>query len=262
MNSNVYEMRGIPTEDPRLAELWDLGCEGMWEAERDGETVLLAFFPAPIELAIPGEWTMVEQRDWVGEYQQTLKPFTVGPLIIAPTHATVRVEAFQRVLWIDPGMAFGSGHHETTSMAIGALTRADLRGKTVLDVGSGSGILALAAELLGAAAAYGIDTDPGTVPVAQQNAAANGLRAKFAVGTTETVPLQTRYDVLVANLYAELHVELFADYAALLPAAGRLILTGILAAKAGLVRHAVPAEFELAHTETAGEWVLFELEKR
>lgn len=262
MNSNVYEMRGISTEDPRLAALWDRGCEGLWEEERDGETVLLAFFPEPIELALPGNWVTIEQRDWVGEYQQTLQPFTVGPLIIAPTHSTVTVQAFERVLWIDPGMAFGSGHHETTSMAIGALTRTDLHGKTVLDIGAGSGILALAAELLGASAAYGIDTDPGTVPVAQQNAENNGLRAKFAVGTIDSVPLKSRYDVLVANLYAELHVELFPAYGKLLPPGGRLYITGILAAKAGLVRHAIPAEFTLLHTETAGEWVLFELEKR
>lgn len=262
MNSDVYKMRGVSTEDPRLAKLWDLGCEGMWEEEQDGEAVLLAFFPQPLELSIPGEWIVVEQRDWVGEYQQTLQPFTIDPLIIAPTHSTVTVQPFQRVLWIDPGMAFGSGHHETTSMAISSLARRDLRGKTVLDVGAGSGILALAAELLGASEAYGIDTDPTTVRVANANAEANGLRAKFAVGTLGTVPLKAHYDVIVANLYAELHAELFQAYADLLPSTGNLYLTGILATKAGLVRHAIPDSLSLNHIETAGEWVLLELEKR
>lgn len=261
MNSDVYEMRGVSTEDPRLAQLWELGCEGIWEEERDGETVLIAFFPAPLELPIPGEWTVIEQRDWVGEYQQTLQPFTIEPLIIAPTHSTVSVNAFQRVLWIDPGMAFGSGHHETTSMAILSLTRTELHGKTVLDVGSGSGILALAAELLGASAAYGIDTDPATVKVARANAQANGLRAKFAVGTLDTVPLKTQYDVIVANLYAELHAEQLLKYQALLRPGGRLYITGILATKAGLITNTVPPHLSVLHVETAGDWVLFELER-
>lgn len=256
---HVYEMAGISSEDVVAGSLWDYGCLGIWEEERNGAPVLLAFFQEPRDIPIPGKWTTIEQRNWVAEYQATLQPFQIADLIVAPTHSEVTVKAFEHVLWIDPGMAFGSGHHETTSMAIASLARAQLAGKTVLDVGSGSGILALAAEKLGARAAYGVDTDPEAVRVARENAARNNLQAKFALGTLGEVPLKSFYDVIVANLYAELHVELFTQYRNVLPKGGLLAITGILQLKAGLVKNAIPAGFTLSNTHTDGEWVLFEL---
>ena len=256
---HVYEMPGVSSEDVIAGSLWDHGCLGIWEEERNGELVLLAFFQEPRDIPIPGRWTTIEQRNWVAEYQATLQPFQIGELIVAPTHSTVTANAYEQVLWIDPGMAFGSGHHETTSMAIRALNNQSLAGKTVLDVGSGSGILALAAEKLGARATYGVDTDPEAVRVARENAARNRLQAKFAVGTLGSVPLKSQYDIIIANLYAELHVELFAAYRQLLPIGGWLGITGILQLKGGLVKNAIPAGFTLTNTEADGEWVLFEL---
>lgn len=261
MNSfhHVYEMVGVSSEDVIVGSLWDYGCLGIWEENREGQPVLLAFFQEPRELPIPGRWTTIEQRNWVAEYQATLQPFQIANLTVAPTHSEVTLHAYEQVLWIDPGMAFGSGHHETTSMAIQFLANAQVAGKTVLDVGSGSGILALAAEKLGARAAYGVDTDPEAVRVARENAKHNQLQAKFVVGTLGEVPLRTHYDVIVANLYAELHVELFAAYRKLLPVGGVLGITGILQLKGGLVKNAIPAGFALTKTQTDGEWVLFEL---
>jgi len=152
-----------------------------------------------------------------------------GPLVIAPTHRAVTLQPAQRVVWLDPGTAFGSGHHETTFMALQALGELDLMGARVLDVGSGSGILALAADALGAAVSVGIDIDPATVPVARANAEFNFSRATFERAGFSELAVAEPFDVVVANLYAELHQRFWPDYARVLRPGGELLLTGILA---------------------------------
>ncbi len=237
-------------EDPALGLLWAAGCSGILEA--DGEIV--AYFDAPVALPLDGSWEPADATDWVAEYHRTLTPLTLGRLVVAPTHRLVTLAAGQRALWLDPGMAFGSGHHETTYLALAALEQTDLRGKRVLDVGAGSGILAIAADLLGAADAEGVDIDAETLVVAQQNALLNLSRAHFSVGTLtpETAPA----DVVVANLFAELHAELAGAYRQALKPGGLLLATGILA-KRGVVAHAaLTASFGGVQTEQKGEWLL------
>ena len=169
-------------------------------------------------------------------------------------------------------MAFGTGHHATTRMAIEALSSLDLQGRRVLDVGSGSGVLAIAASLLGAERALGLDIDPLTIPVAFENAelnkftrTASGLKSRegglldFAQGTLEGESYEEaeRYGVLVANLYAELHDLLAADYREALQSGAPLILTGILEGKLELVRGALEREgFTSVQERLDGEWAL------
>lgn len=237
-------------EDPALGLLWAAGCSGILEV--DGEIV--AYFDAPVELPLEGSWEVADTTDWVAEYHRTLTPLALGRLVVAPTHRQVTLAAGQRALWLDPGMAFGSGHHETTSLALSALEQTDLRGKRVLDVGAGSGILALATDLLGAADAEGVDIDPETVGVARENAALNLSRARFSVGTLtpETAPA----DVVVANLFAELHAELAEMYRRVLKPGGLLLATGILAERGGIAYDALTSAFGTVQTEQKGEWLL------
>lgn len=129
-------------EDPVSEHLWAAGCTGILEDGPD----LVAYFDAPVDLPLEGTWEVADTKDWVAEYHRTLTPLAVGRLVVAPTHRQVTLGAGQRALWLDPGMAFGSGHHETTYLALSALEKIDLRGKRVLDVGAGSGILAIAAD--------------------------------------------------------------------------------------------------------------------
>ena len=243
------------TEDPDVARLWDYGCTGMLE---DGDEIV-AYFAAPFALPFDGTWETVGETDWVADYYRTLQPVVIGWLVVVPTHHTVTLGAPQRPLWLDPGMAFGSGHHETTSLALGALEQTPLRGLRVLDVGAGSGVLAIAADLLGAADAEGLDIDPATVPVAAANAALNFSRAHFSVGTLGDGVAPA--DVIVANLFAELHAELAPAYFAALKPGGWLFATGILADREQVARDALNALFGDLEAHTEGEWVLFKVQK-
>jgi len=163
------------------------------------------------------------------------------------------------IIWLDPGSAFGTGHHETTRMALTALGRLDLLGRTVLDMGSGTGLLAIAADVLGSAAAYGVDVDAATIPVARENARRNLSGARFAEGSVDLPTLPGRFDVVVANLYAELHAELMPLYVRRLLPGGKLLLTGILTRLAHVVQDAVPSELTLDDELRDGEWSLLEL---
>ena len=242
-------------EGPQAQLLWEHGCRGV--AEEDG--VLVGYFDEKKSLPLDGEWQELPDVDYLERYYQELAPVELGALIVAPTHRQVEVKAGQKVLWIDPGMAFGTGHHETTRMALAALTEIDLAGKAVLDVGAGSGILAIAADLLGAHQVEGLDIDPDTIPVARENALLNRSRATFR---RDELSHGRIVDVVVANLYAELHAQLAPLYAQVLRPGGTLLVTGILKERANLVEEALAQEFRDHQWRSEGEWRLLEAVRR
>ncbi len=254
----AFRVPGITGESPEAAQLWELGCLGVQEA--DG--ALVAYFEAERDLPLEGTWEDLPERDYVAEYQAGLGPVRVGRLVVAPSHRQVEARDGDVLVWLDPGSAFGTGHHETTRMALAALTRLDLVGRSVLDVGSGTGLLAIAADRLGAQRAYGVDVDGATLAVARENARRNLSRARFALGSVDLGSLPGRFDVLVANLYAELHALLFPEYEKRLLPGGRLLLTGILTRLRSVVTEAVPAGLEVVNEEEDGEWLLIELAMR
>lgn len=261
---NVFRVVGVDGESPEAAELWGLGCLGLIEERTPtGAPAILAYFAEPFEVPIDGTWEVQPDVDYVAEYQAGLVPVRVGSLVVAPSHATVAAADGDSIIWLDPGSAFGTGHHETTAMALAALESAadGLDGKTVLDVGSGTGLLAIAADRLGAESAYGVDVDPLTIAVARENAARNRSRARFSLGSLDAAGLPSKFDVVVANLYAELHAALFAAYAQRLLPGGVAYLTGILATLRGTVTDAVPADMHLSGERHEGEWLLLEFRK-
>ena len=269
----VYRLSGTLDDEDLTAALWEAGADGL--EERQG--FLRAYFSEQLPLDhLPelagGEWLTEPDRDWQADWKLGLEPVRAGRITVVPSWLVQDVEPGQLTLIIEPGMAFGTGHHATTRMAIEALSSLDLQGRRVLDVGSGSGVLAIAASLLGAERALGLDIDPLTIPVAFENAelnrftrTASGLKnavgglLDFAQGTLEGENYEEseRYGVLVANLYAELHDLLAADYREALQAGGPLILTGILEGKLELVREALEREgFTSVQERLDGEWAL------
>ncbi|HET8986774.1 MAG TPA: 50S ribosomal protein L11 methyltransferase [Trueperaceae bacterium] len=262
---NVFRLECVDGESAAAAALWTLGCQGLIEELLpDGTPVLLAFFAERIDLPMEGTWETRPDVDYLAEYQAGLAPVRVGHLVVAPSHATVTATDGDLIIWLDPGSAFGTGHHETTAMALAALVEAQggMAGRSVLDVGSGSGLLAIAADRLGAESSYGVDVDPLTVPVARENAARNRSRAKFSLGSLDAPGLPTRFDVVVANLYAELHATLFSAYADRLLGGGIAYLTGILASLRTTVTSAAPAEMRLVDERHDGEWLLLTYQKQ
>ncbi|EYB68338.1 50S ribosomal protein L11 methyltransferase [Deinococcus phoenicis] len=277
----VYHLPGtLDTREADLDLLWGAGATGL--EERAG--VIRAYFDARTDLPAPvsdGEWREETDQDWQAEFKRTLRPVRAGRVTIIPPWLREEVEAGQLPLVIEPGMAFGTGHHATTRLAVEALSDLNLAtlgldgtGARVLDVGTGSGVLAIAAALLGARFAFGVDIDPITIPIARENAAENGVpaeRVRFEEGTLGADPLNfpeggpeeepeeetDAYDVLVANLYAELHDLLAGEYAAHLIPGGPLVLTGILTVKLPLVRAALARErFGDVRETLDGEWAL------
>ncbi len=257
----VYSVPGtLDDEGANWDVLWAAGATGL--EQRGG--VVRAYFEDELELPIGGEWSQEREQDWQKVWKQDLQPVTAGQLTVVPPWLREEVPPGQIPLVIEVGMAFGTGHHATTQLALEALQEVAPTGKTVLDVGSGSGVLALGASLLGAALAVGVDSDPVTLPAARENAALNGLSGgetlTFLEGTladARELYGEAAFGVVVANLYAELHDTLMEQYNDVLRAGGTLILTGILTEKLPLVLAALEREgFRGPQIRTRGEWAL------
>ena len=196
----------------------------------------------------------VEERDWLAEWKKGWRPTEVGRFVVAPPWSEVGEGAGRIVIRVEPGMAFGTGTHETTRLCLAAIER-HFRGGSFLDVGTGTGILAIAAAKLDARARVeACDTDALAVLIAEENARRNGVagRVKFHVGGVGEATASA--DFVCANLTADVILGLLP---ALLGATcGRLVLSGILATQADAVRARLlelgVGDCEVAHE---GEWV-------
>lgn len=204
----------------------------------------------------------VRSEDWSTSWKVHFKPLRVGArLLIVPTWEEAASQPGDLVLRIDPGMAFGTGGHETTRLCLELLEKIVDSGSqgslpSLLDLGTGSGILAMAASRLGAGRILALDIDPEAVDVARENLALNDLAEKVECGTVPLELLEERFDIILANILAEELVRLAPGLSARLNPGGALILSGILAEKEELVRQGF-ADQPLVYAETnrAGEWV-------
>ncbi|NDL68215.1 50S ribosomal protein L11 methyltransferase [Anaerotalea alkaliphila] len=199
-----------------------------------------------------------QEEDWANNWKQHYKPFKVGERIwVKPLWETLPEEGKgQMVLDIDPGMAFGSGTHETTAMCIALLEKYLEPGQSVVDVGCGSGILGLAAAKLGAAETLCIDLDPNAVIVAKENVAHNGLSDKVRVVQGNLIDqVEAPADLLVANIMAEVVAFLTGDVAKVIKDGGLYITSGIILKKVDLVKEALRINgFTLVEVRTQGDW--------
>lgn len=175
--------------------------------------------------------TVLADEDWATSWQQYFKPFAIVPgLVIKPSWETYRPTPGERVIEMDPGMAFGTGQHASTRMAL-ALIKESMTGghhRQALDVGTGTGILAMAAALFGAQRVVAIDNDPDAVAVAAENVANNGLAGTIEVSVTPLNEIRERFSLVCANIVHDVLVEMAASLAGLTASGGHLVLAGIL----------------------------------
>jgi ribosomal protein L11 methyltransferase len=227
---------------------------------------------ASASLRAAGYWTIpldVSDEDWARRSQEGLTPVVVGRITVLPdpgppdrqTDASTGQPGAVQIV-IRPSMGFGTGHHETTRLCLGALQAVDLTDAFVLDVGTGSGVLAIAADLLGAARALGIDNDPDAIQSARENLALNPRARRTSVAladlTTATLPAA---DLLTANLTGALLVRAANALAGAVRPGGTLILSGILADERDPVRRAFAAT-DLILERREREWIGLALKRR
>lgn len=247
----------------------------------DVETILKAVYEGIEEyrqFVDMGEGTIVasetEDKDWINNWKQYFKPFTVDNILIKPTWEEIPEEHKDKMLiQIDPGTAFGTGKHETTQLCIRQLEKYVKPGVRVLDLGTGSGILGIAALKLGAEYVFGTDLDENAITAVHENLEANAIpEEKFTVvqgNIIDEKPVQDAagyecYDIAVANILADIIIMIQKEVPVHIKQGGIFITSGIINMKEQAVKDALSANdaFEILETTYQGEWVSITARKK
>ena len=222
---------------------------------REQLTLLKAPGLGTLDVSLQG----VREEDWAENWKQYYKPFRLGKhMVVKPTWEPWNAEEGDLIIEIDPGMAFGTGTHETTAMCVGMIEQY-YRGGSLLDVGTGSGILAIAAARLGATGILAVDIDPDAVRVARENVAHNGLSDAIVVVQGDLLRgLSRRFDFAVANILAPVICMLAAPLRDHLTPGGRFVCSGIIAEAEQEVKDALlSAGYLIDEITRKGDWVAF-----
>ena len=219
------------------------------------------------------ETSETEDKDWINNWKQYFKPFTVDDILIKPTWEEIpEKDTDKLMIQIDPGTAFGTGQHETTQLCIRQLRKYLTKGDRVLDVGTGSGILGITALKLGAERVFGTDLDENAITAVGEILEANQIDSRYFQVVKGNIidekEIQDQagyecYDVVTANILADVIIMLQKQIPAHLKKGGIFIMSGILNIKEDAVKEAVLASGKLEILETAhqGEWVSFTARK-
>ncbi len=231
-------------EDEHLTEKVARAEEGLWHLSQ-------------LRRIEPLQVTRLAEEDWAEAWKEFFHVQRIGErVVVKPTWRDFQPAPGEVVLEMDPGMAFGTGQHPTTRMCVQACERLVQEGTRVLDVGTGSAILSLAAAKLGAASVVALEVDPVAVEVARKNVALNGLEGRIQVyqGSLELLG-EEGFDLVLANIIASVIIDLAQGLHDALVPGGRLVASGIIADREGEVRDAlVAAGLEVEETMTEGDW--------
>ncbi|MGJ5663550.1 50S ribosomal protein L11 methyltransferase [Morganella morganii] len=249
---------------PGETRLWgDTDVIGLYDAETDMKAVVAQLQQHPLlGENFVRKIEQIEDKDWEREWMDNFHPMRFGQrLWICPSWREIPDPDAVNVM-LDPGLAFGTGTHPTTSLCLEWLDGLDLNGKTVIDFGCGSGILAIAALKLGAKEAIGIDIDPQAIQASRDNAERNGVSDRLTLYLSDKKPQTLSADVVVANILAGPLRELAPVISALPQAGGLLGLSGVLATQAEGVADAYRDVFEIDEIAEKEEWCRITATKR
>ena len=202
------------------------------------------------------EFEKMYEEDWANNWKKYYKPSKVGEKIVAkPIWEEYEVKDEELVVELDPGMAFGTGEHETTRMCIQALEKYVQKDSTVFDVGCGSGILAIAAAKLGAKLAVGVDLDPVAVESAKENVGFNNIDNIEILHGNLIEVIDGKADIVVANIIAEIICILTEDVSRVIKPNGNFITSGIIHDRVEMVTNKLEeCGFEVVKVNKDGEW--------
>ena len=216
-----------------------------------------------------------QNKDWLDEYKKGVAPVAVGKFYVRPSWCERSQDPALIDLLIDPALAFGSGHHESTNMCLALLSELTRAGMSALDVGCGSGILSIAMKKLGAKVSA-CDTDEQAVTATQQNAEKNGVQIdKIWLGSVSSLgeqasslneqgssaAAQPQFDLVVANIIADVILILSADLKKALKPGGKLVLSGILEKYKDGIEQAF-SDLNFVQMKKQNEWLSFVYERK
>lgn len=283
--------KGVAIEDPQLIN--DLRNSGTWELcdipeQENTEVVTVSAYYADDEklekrlAEIDEQLALIEERigkyrfgntrfrkvseqDWANEWKQYFHVTHVGnSLVIKPSWEEYAPNEGEHVIEIDPGMAFGTGTHHTTNMMMERLEKVITPDSTVFDVGTGSGILAIAAAMLGAKSVKAVDIDAVAVRVAKENVADNGLSDQIEVREGDLLHgTEGKADVIIANIIADIVIMLLQDIPQKLNDDGVLLASGIIEERMPDVEAAAQAQgLYVDAVDHRGGWVVMQMKKK
>jgi ribosomal protein L11 methyltransferase len=264
------------------AQLFDLGAEGVEERDEttlaksaaSGKVTLVAAFStredadeAIRELgpALAPRYEEVVGDAWRDAWKEHYKPYAIAPgLVVRPPWEPYEAKPGEKVLELEPGRAFGTGLHETTRLVVSAIQKyaAEIHDRLVIDVGCGSGILALAALTLGASRAIAVDNDPDVIDVTLENAARNELTGRIEASTTDVAALEVTAPMVLANIEAHVLIPMAPALIARVAPNGLLLLSGVLVFQSLDVQAAYAHSMDVLDTPVLGEWTCIVLRKK
>ena len=250
-NTPIFEL------DPGDVKYWqDTEVVGLFDATVD--TAAITAFLRKQSVFSSGlyyRFEQVEDKDWEREWMDSFHPMQFGErLWVCPSWCTIPDNYACRRVLLDPGLAFGTGTHETTALCLEWLDSMNLQGKTIVDFGCGSGILAIAAVKLGAERAIGIDIDPKAILASRENAERNGVADLVEWYLPNDAP-GLKADVVVANILASPLKALKREICSYANAGGSIALSGILVEQAKSVEDEYAELLALENSQQKGEWV-------
>ncbi len=259
-----------PRSDEVAATLFALGASGVEERDAStldksgdaSETLLVGHFDdedrarvASAALAWPARLEHVVGDEWKHRWREFFKPTRIGErLVIRPSWEPVTPRERDVVLTLDPGQAFGTGTHESTRLVLAEVEASVRGGERVLDAGCGSGILAIAALLLGAKRAVCVDVDPDAIAVTRENAEINGVEGRLEASTKSVASLRARFELVLANIENRVLVPMAPALAKRVAPGGLLVLSGLLAEQERDVRAAYRG-LRFVRKREAGDWI-------
>ncbi len=264
-------------QETLIAELFDMDFDGFEQQEEriityikkenfgisDRERIdqLLAAYPG--DGFIESEEVVADQN-WNEQWEQTIQPQTIDRFFVKPTWSKESVPEDKILLEIDPKMSFGTGYHETTRLMLQLLPRVLQKDDIVVDAGTGTGILAIAAIKLGAKQVHAFDIDEWSYRNTQENILLNDVADVITVkqGSTETIPKGKEADVVLANIERNTILELLPDLKTVLKKEGYLLLSGLLGKDKNTIVNKLKSEFDIIEIPTDKEWIAISAQKK
>jgi ribosomal protein L11 methyltransferase len=263
-------------QEPLIAELFDMGFDGFEQrddqiityvqkenfgiSDRERIDMLLAAYP---EGGFIESEEVVADQNWNQQWEETIKAQTVGSFFIKPTWSQEAVPQDKILLEIDPKMSFGTGYHETTRLILQLLPDVIADNDFVIDAGTGTGILSIAAIKLGAHHAFAFDIDEWSISNTKENILLNEVGESIAVeeGSSEVLSQKSKADVVLANIERNTIIDLFSDLDAALKKGGMMVLSGLLEKDKSSIVSILGDKYQIVDIPQENEWIAIQAKK-